>query len=762
MLSLLRRIMEEVNSAGDLDQVLELIVQRVKSTMSADVCSIYLRDLGENLVLMATNGLNPSAIGRVRLAPGQGLVGLVAERAEPVNLDNATADPHYVFFPETGEERYPSFLGVPIIHQRKVLGVLVVQRHTSAQFDTDQEAFLITVGAQLASTIAHAEAIGESSHIGSASLAQGKPIQGLAGAPGVAFGTAVVVYPPADLDAIPDRIISDVDTEQKIFLDAVASVQDDLRDLKLRMHDVLSAEERALFDAYQLMLGSDALVEGAMDKIRGGNWASGALRQTIDEYVHLFDGMDDLYIKERAEDVKDLGRRVLSYLQQGGRSGYEVPRGAILVGDIISASMLAEVPVGNLAGVVSRRGSSASHVAILARAFNVPAVMGASDLPISQIDGKELVVDGYQGRIYISPPEPISQEYRRLQQEEEELGVELAGLTALPAQTPDGTTIHLYANTGLIADVTPAINSGAEGVGLYRTEFPFMIRERFPSESEQTDIYRQVLEAFAPRPVTLRTLDVGGDKALPYFPIEEENPFLGWRGLRITLDHPEIFLVQVRAMMRANAGLGNTRILLPMVTTIDEVDAALSLIRRAYQELRDTGLDIDMPQIGVMIEVPSAVYQISSLARRADFISVGTNDLSQYLLAVDRNNPRVANLYDGLHPSVLKVLIEIIDRCKEAGKPVNICGEMAADPYAVVLLLGMGVDSLSVSAASISRVKYIIRNLSQAAARDVLKIAMEHEHGHSIRQYVHGVLVEHGLDGLVHAGRSGSGPKIML
>lgn len=754
MLNVLRRIIEEVNTASDLDQVLNLIVTRVKSNMGVDVCSVYLLDQSREYVLMATDGLHPQSVGQVRLGHDRGLVGQVGQREEVVNLHNATENPAYVYFPETGEEQYPSFMGVPIVHQRKVLGVIVVQRHEPRKFDADQEAFLITVAAQLASSIAHAEAVGDSITLGSLSLDQGKPILGLGGAPGVAFGQAVVFYLPADLDAVPDRTTDDVAAEMQRFRTAVSAVQDDLKRLSGQIGELMSAEERALFDAYQLMLGSDALVEKTLARIATGTWAPAALRETVDEYVRIFDGMDDVYIKERAEDIRDLGRRVLAYLQKSGRQESDFPSGSIMVGDLITATMLAEVQTRDIAGIVSRRGSTTSHVAILARAFNIPAVMGAADLPIGRVDGKPLIVDGYQGRVYISPTQPIQAEYQRLRREEEELTQELAGLRDLPAQTRDNVTVHLYANTGLISDITPAINSGAEGVGLYRTEFPFMIRERFPSEDEQFEIYRKVLATFAPRPVTLRTLDVGGDKALPYFPIEEENPFLGWRGMRITLDHPEIFLVQLRAMLRANAGLGNLRILFPMITTMDEVDAALRLLERAYQELCLTQGIIDRPLVGVMIEVPASVYQVESLAKRADFISVGTNDLSQYLLAVDRNNPRVASLYDGLHPAVLRVLMQIVSSCRSFGKPVNICGELAADPYAVLLLLGMGIDSLSVSASSIPRVKYIIRQFTQSEAEDILGMALQYEHGQSIRHFMHSVLVEHGLDGLVHAGKS--------
>jgi len=388
--------------------------------------------------------------------------------------------------------------------------------------------------------------------------------------------------------------------------------------------------------------------------------------------------------------------------------------------------MLAEVPHAKLAGVVSVRGSRTSHVAILARALGVPAVMGVSELPVGRLDDAELIIDGYAGRVYIEP---------------------------LPSETLDGKHIPLYVNTGLLSDLSPTTESGAEGVGLYRTEFPFMIRNRFPGEEEQRRIYRQVLEAFAPRPVVLRTLDVGGDKALPYFPIEEDNPFLGWRGIRITLDHPEIFLVQVRAMMRASEDLGNLNILLPMISDVAELHDSLALIHQAHDELLEEGHMVPMPRVGVMIEVPSAVYQAGSLARRVDFLSIGTNDLTQYLLAVDRNNPRVADLYDSLHPAVIRAILQVVESARVHGKPVSVCGEMAGDPAAAILLVGMGIESLSMSVASLPRVKWVIRNLTRERANEILSNVLVMEDVDSIRAYLNQTLEAAGMGGLLRAGK---------
>ncbi len=753
MLDILRRIIQEVNAAQNLGQALAIIVKRVKQEMAVEVCSVYLADPDtEHYVLMASDGLNQAAIGVVRLAPGEGIISVVVETAEPLNLDTATSHPRYRFIAETGEEHYHAFLGVPIIHHRRVLGVLVVRQFARRRFREDEVAFLVTVAAQLSGAIAHAQASGGIDGLNSNAAHELRPIDGLPGAPGVAIGTAMVVYPAADLDAVPDRKITNIDAEVAAFMAAVEAVRADIQALSERLSPLLQAEDRALFDAYRLMLGSDSLVDNTVQRIRAGSWASGALRETVNEHARIFDEMDDPYIRERAEDIRDLGRRILVCLQSGKRSQPPYPLRTILVGEEITATLLAEVPHERLVGVISARGSSSSHVAILARAMGIPAVVGANDLPVARMDGQEMIVDGHMGRVYVKPTASLRVEYARLEREEAEIAAGLAELRDLPAVTLDGIHVPLYANTGLLSDVASSLNSGAEGIGLYRTEIPFMIRQRFPSEEEQTRVYRQVLEAYAPRPVTLRTLDVGGDKDLPYFPITEDNPFLGWRGIRITLDHPEIFIVQLRAMLRASSGLNNLHVLLPMISGVTEIDEAQRLLDRAYRELVEAGETIVRPRVGAMVEVPSAVYQTEALARRVDFLSVGTNDLTQYLLAVDRNNARVANLYDSLHPAVLRALMQVVDGAHRQGKPVSVCGEMAGDPAAALLLLGMGIDSLSMSAASLPRIKWVIRNISRAQAREMLESALTLEDPASIRACLNAHLEEAGLGGLVRGG----------
>jgi len=358
-----------------------------------------------------------------------------------------------------------------------------------------------------------------------------------------------------------------------------------------------------------------------------------------------------------------------------------------------------------------------------------------------------------RGRLYVNPGDAVRQEFSRLAREEQALSKELEHLRDLPAETPDGFRVALYANAGLLADLTPSLSVGAEGIGLYRTELPFMLREQFPGEEEQRLLYRQVLEAFAPNPVTLRTLDVGGDKTLPYFPVNESNPALGWRGIRFTLDNPVIFITQLRAMLRASAGLENLRILIPMVGSVDQAEEAVHLLRRSWQELTDAGENVIMPPCGLMIEVPSAVYQAAALARCVDFLSIGSNDLTQYLLAVDRGNERVAAHFDCLHPAVIRALQQVMAAGEQQNKPVSVCGEAAGDPAMVILLLGMGIHSLSMSAGDLPRIKSVIRTFSRVQARSLLNEVLQVEKAAEIRRLLSAALVQAGLGGLVRAGK---------
>ena len=724
MLDILRRIVQEVSSATDISDALKVVVARIREAMRTEVCSVYLYDPeSQRYVLMATEGLKQEAVGRVSLSSSQGLVGLVGSREEPINVDNAPEHPKFHFLSETGEDPFLSFLGVPIIHHKRLMGVMVVQQRDSRQFDQSEEAFLVTMSAQLAGVIAHAEATGNILEIPPSAEKKKKRTRfaGAPGAPGVGLGQAFVISPAADLSGVVDKPAESIEDEIERFETALEAARREIRILGKKLSSELNPEEMALFDVYLNMLDDQALGAEVRARIVDGNWADGALRQVVMQYVGHFQMMEDVYLRERASDIIDLGTRILAHLQGHDEvPEYEFPADTILVSEELTPAMLGEVPAEKLRGLISVKGSSNSHVAILARAMGIPIVMGVVDVPYAQLHGLELIVDGYRGHIYSSPNDELRDQYQSIYDEEQALQEDLEGLRNMPAETTDGHRMPLWVNTGLITDAVRSLERGAEGVGLYRTEVPFMMKDRFPSETEQLQIYRQQLEAFAPNPVTMRTLDVGGDKALTYFPINEANPFLGWRGIRVTLDHPEIFLLQVRAMIKASEGLDNLRIMLPMITSVGEVDDALHLVYRAYAEVVEEGYSVTMPKVGVMIEVPAAVYQIRELGSRVDFLSVGSNDLTQYLLAVDRNNPRVADLYQAFHPAVLSALKMIADVGAEIGCPVSVCGELAGNPLGAVLLMAMGYDMLSMNATNLPKVKSVLRGVSREWSEQLL------------------------------------------
>ena len=756
MLEKLRKIVQKVNAAEDLQSALRIIVHRVRETLEAQVCSVYLLDKDINShVLMASEGLNETAVGHVSLPVGEGLVGLVAKHAEPINLQDASLHPSYHYLQETGEENFNSFLGVPIIHHRSVLGVLVVQNDKRHRFDEGEEAFLITLSAQLAGVIAHAEATGAIEGISpSGHKTSDTVFHGVSASSGVAIGHAVVLFPLADLSQIPNRQASDIESEVEFFNVCLNAVRKDIRDLHSKIAGHVAEGERQLFDVYLHMLDDDALGNEVVERIKQGNWAQGALAYVAHEHVRNFEIMEDEYLSERAVDIKDLCSRVLFYLQEKEPVITDYSTDTILVSEELTPAMLAEVPKDKLKGMISIKGSGNSHVAILARTMGIPTIMGAVDLPYNKLDGREIIVDGYKGEVISNPSDQLRKRYLNTIKEQDLLIAELDELKDLPCVTADNHRVNLWINTGLISDVIHSLDQGAEGIGLFRTEEPFLLHERFPSEQEQSDIYREQLRAFAPKPVTMRTLDVGGDKALPYFPIEEANPSLGWRGIRVTLDHPEIFMAQIRAMLRASIGFENLQIMLPMVSNVGEVNSAMQLLKKAHNELILEGLEVKFPPIGVMIELPAAVYQTRALAKLVDFISVGSNDLTQYLLGVDRNNPRVADLYSAFHPAVLNALQHVVTEAQKEKKSVSICGEMAGDPGAAVLLMAMGFDILSMNAATLLKVKSVIRSVSLGAAHDLLEQVMQMDDAQMIRSAVDMTLYDSGVDRLLRSSRT--------
>jgi phosphotransferase system enzyme I (PtsP) len=750
MIHRLQRIVQEVNRAPDIDHALVMITESLIRDLNADACTIYLasNDDPDVLVLKTCEGLNPEIIGKVKLKLGQGLIGTIAERAEAMNLADASTHKNFILVQESGEIAFPILLGVPIIAHRDVLGVIAVQRAENL-FNEDEEAYLTTLAAQIATSIERAESKGrfsteQATHV----------IKGVAGAPGMAIGEAMVLNRGVNLESVPDKKTSDIEGELGSFREAVRKVCEELTVQAEKMRASLPEEECALFLAYAQMLSGGSLIDDTEKNITAGNWAPSSWRDTVEQHAYVFTQMEDRYLAERANDIRDLGLRVLRKLMLEQSLYLDFPDQTILVGDEVTATDLADVPLDCLSGIVSAHGSSSSHVAILAHALGIPAVMGVPNLPVKQLDGVKLVVDGYNGSAFVNPDKSVLDEYSQYLEEEAAIEQDLLELKNQSAVTLDQHQVTLLVNSGLMSDHTPSLRSGAEGVGLYRTEIPFQIRDRFPSEEEQYLIYKDVLDTFKGMPVVLRTLDVGGDKPLSYFPIDEANPFLGWRGVRITLDHPEIFVTQVRAMIRANVGVNNLEILLPMISGKAELVESLVLINRVRDEIEEElGETIWLPKIGAMIEVPSAVYQIEDICSMVDFVSIGTNDLTQYLLAVDRNNENVAELYSSLHPAVLKAMVQIVEGAALSNTPVSVCGELAGDPLGVMALLGMGIDSLSMSVGSLLRAKKVIMSFSHAELIEMLQRALIMSDAFMIREMYAGKLDQRGLGGLIRAGK---------
>ena len=734
MLNILRRLVQAVTDSATLDEALNIIVTRIKDTMQTGVCSVYLFNESEDRwVLMATDGLNPDSVCVASLNNDEGLVGSVGTRGELLNLDDAPNHPSFRYLRETGEEIFQSFLGVPIVHQRKVLGVLVVQQTSQRKFSDDEEALLVTVAAQISALIAHAKISGRL-HLNAANGQRSVDVhfKGAAGVSGVTMGTAFVRKPPAILRRVKDAKTDYPERELEEFQAALGEVKRELRQISESLSEHLERKETALFDTYLRMLDDHTLSGEVCQRIRSGETAATALKHVVLDLVSRFEAVDDLYLRERATDLLDLGRRILAKLLHEDAESIEYPDDLILVAEDVTPVMLGEVNTKSLRAIVSVKGSANSHVAILARGLGIPAVMGAVDLPLSEITGTYLIVDGWRGEVIVEPSEHVLLEYQRAIEEAASLETDLEQIGLGAAQTSDGFRVNLMLNAGPFGELSRRQRSWIDGVGLYRTEFIFLARSRFPTEDEQMSEYRSELEMYAPMPVVMRTLDIGGDKNLPYFPINEENPFLGWRGIRVTLDHPEIFLTQIRGMLRANIDFANLRILLPMITSLEELRASKVLIERVVFELTAEGYQVTVPKVGVLIEVPSAVYIASELARESDFLSVGSNDLTQYLLAVDRTNARVADMFDVFHPAVLRALEKTSKAGKEASIPVALCGEMAGNPLAAVLLVGLGFTELSMSASALASVKNALSAFSIKECSVLASEALASESGEQV------------------------------
>ncbi len=737
----LAHIVQTVSHATSPNEQMSLIVESISNSIDTDVCSLYRANEKGDMVLYANKGFFSSAVPNIILPAGKGLVGQAAINRRPINVANAQKHPNYLYVTQTKEERFQGFCAVPLVSMRKTIGVLVVQRKAARKYSKMEESFLVTLAAQLALLLVNLPL--PKCDEGATNL-----ITGMKGAPGIGIGNCHFCD-HFDLFQAPNAPCENIDTELDEWRELLAFVSNQLDDEKASLAGGIVEDVSAIFTTYRMLLSDPGFSREVENRIREGNWLPGALRQATQFLAERFLSMDDPYLQARHEDFHHLGNKLYRTWKGAKAASTKDLSDIVLVGQLVSVSDLASIPRNRLKGVVCYSGSILSHTAVLANALGVPALMGTGPIP-GLTDGQTLIVDGHQGQLFVNPGELLLAEYQSLIRDNLRLVRRLDSLRDLPAETTDGERISLYANTGLLADLSPGLNNGAEGIGLYRTEFAFMMRDSFPSEDDQVNTYSHVFSAYQNKPVYIRTIDIGGDKPLPYFQFDkEDNPALGWRGIRFSLDNSNLQMTQVRAMLRAAKDTNNLNIILPMVSSSQEIDAFASLLSDACQQLKDEGLSIVRPPVGIMLEVPGAISQISSWKNKIDFISIGSNDLSQYLLAMDRNNARVASRYDHVHPAVLREIERIISITKASGIPASICGEMASDPVAVVLLTGLGLRKLSVSATKLPQIKWMIRSLSIKKAEYITSKVMQLDSASAIRKQMTEFLGDLGLGEII-------------
>ena len=768
------------NPDDDVRATLDALVSTIANGMETEVCSFYLLDpTSQRLVLRATVGLDRGSVGAVSLRISEGLVGLVLEKMQPVAVADAISHPRYKYFPETGEERFHSFLGVPVLGaQRKPIGVLVVQTLRARDFHADEVRLLRTACNQAAQILSHfnlREALitkekerdeyrrrmieanrqlknfekvgGKTRRVAPPKIRRPRLV-GLAASPGFGHGCARLAEAAHDSVDRATRASSPT-AELKRLDEAVAHARAELDRLKRLMTPLMAKAELRIFDSHRLVLEDEEFIGRIHDQIRAGYAAESAVMRVIDKLGAELSAIRDGYLRDRSTDLRDLGARLIRHMaQEDSVAAFKRP--TVLVADDLTLSELALIPHKNLAAIVLQSGGVTSHATILARAFEIPAVVGVDRVTEAVATGDELIVDGNSGIVYLRPSAEIEREYARIVKRYQALRQELLAEQGLPAVTKDGHKVELLANIALKSDVALALRYGAEGIGLYRSEFTFLTYDDFPDEHEQLGIYREVLEAAGGKPVTIRTLDLGADKYPAYLRApREENPFLGWRSIRISLEMPELFKVQLRAILRAAANYP-VQLLFPMISSVEELRGAKALLAEAAESLAREGIEHNPNvKVGIMVEVPSALWLAARLVSEVDFFSVGTNDLIQFMLAVDRNNAKVAPLFEPLHPAVLAGLNEVVTVAHAEGKSISLCGEMAGDPMATLLLTGIGFDQLSLSPVFIPVVRKLIREAdyetTRAIARDILQMPTVKEiKGYLVERYR-----ELGLIGLV-------------
>ncbi|WP_306883701.1 phosphoenolpyruvate--protein phosphotransferase [Amorphus orientalis] len=706
---LLRRLREVMAEPIDAQERLDKIVVLIAANMVAEVCSVYVLRSDGVLELYATEGLNRAAVHQTSLRIGEGLVGLIAADARALNLPNAQNHPAFAYKPETGEEIYNAFLGVPILRSGRTLGVLVVQNKAHRTYYDEEVEALQTTAMVIAEMIAAGEIEVLAKQGPALDLRRTMHLEGAALAEGVGLGHAVLHEPRV---VVTNLIAEDADRELSRLDSALEKVRLSLDQMMSRREIAHHGEHREVLEAYLMVAQDRGWVRKMEEAIRNGLTAEAAVeRVQSDNRARMLRSVDP-YLRDRLHDLDDLANRLMREIVGRPHGAATFPEDAILIARNMGPAELLDYNRDQLRGLVLEEGGPTSHATIIARALGIPAVGQVAGAVSLVEDQDAVIVDGDTGVVHFRPMADIERAYAEKVRFRARRQAQYRRLRSAPSTTRDGRDLTLLINSGLLVDLPHLDESGAAGIGLFRTEILFMVAHSLPRVGEQEELYRRIYEAAGDRPVTFRSLDVGGDKVLPYIrAVEEENPAMGWRAIRLGLDRPGLLRMQVRALLRAAAGR-ELRLMFPMVSSVTEFTAARALVDKEIRHLKRHGhATPDAIRLGVMLEVPSLLFELEEVLSAVDFVSVGSNDLFQFMLAADRGNTRLTKRFDPLSVSFLRALKRIVDECERAHVPVTVCGELAGRPLEAMALLGLGYRQLSMPPAAIGPVKAMARAL---------------------------------------------------
>ncbi|HEV7318177.1 MAG TPA: phosphoenolpyruvate--protein phosphotransferase [Ensifer sp.] len=722
---LLKRLRELMAEPLEPQERLDRIVRQIAQNMVAEVCSVYVLRSDGVLELYATEGLNKAAVHLAQLKMGQGLVGTIAASARPLNLSDAQSHPAFTYLPETGEEIYHSFLGVPILRTGRALGVLVVQNKAMRNYREDEVEALETTAMVLAEMVATGELKKITKPGLELDLSRPVSIDGNSYGEGIGLGYVVLHEPRI---VVTNLLNEDTDQELQRLAEALGSLRISIDDMLSRREVSMEGEHRAVLETYRMFAHDRGWVRKLEEAIRNGLTAEAAVERVQSETKARMIRLTDPYLRERMHDFDDLANRLLRQLSGYGAklSASDFPTDAVIVARAMGAAELLDYPRENVRGLVLEEGAVTSHVVIVARAMGIPVIGQATGAVALAENRDAIIIDGDDAKVHLRPLGDLQRAYEEKVRFRARRQAQFRALKDVEPLTKDGKRITLQMNAGLLVDLPHLNEAGAEGIGLFRTELQFMIASTMPKAEEQEAFYRNVLKQTGGKPVTFRTLDIGGDKVVPYFrAAEEENPALGWRAIRLSLDRPGLLRTQLRAMLRAAAG-HELKLMLPMVTEVSELKIARDLLQKEIE--RQSKLGEQLPrklQFGAMLEVPALLWQLDELMTEVDFVSVGSNDLFQFAMAVDRGNARVSDRFDVLGRPFLRILRDIVRAGERHDTPVTLCGEMASKPLSAMALLGLGFRSVSMSPTAVGPIKAMLLGLDAGKLASVLNAALD-------------------------------------